>query len=402
MEKPNRNPIINGLSRLILLLALVHGGRPNARHNWIFFIPTFILCIYSVFFCAPGNTTSDYAALSSLLNLILTASDHILLRNHQPEFRKIGQKKGTSEMTFKERLMWAASLLATPRGIGWAHEPTDQIPPRPTASRGKFIASQFLWIIFYFILWDIAFIPIRDNPCFKIGGPSVAAFGWWQRTVVWSSILTGYYTMSGMDAIASIIFVATGLYEPRDCPHVFGSPLNAYTLRKCWGYVLTISFTLYPHHKNILDSRVWHQMLRKNLTSHANFLANTLHLPRGTFTTYFKLFTAFLISGLLHAIGEHVFYQNFPEGATVQFFLLQAVGITFEDAVIGIASRLGYKESKAFKLIGFVWVFAWFTFCIPMWLDSQMHSRKMFQEDLSLVQFLKSFCESRGIFKMAT
>jgi hypothetical protein len=153
-----------------------------------------------------------------------------------------------------------------------------------------------------------------------------------------------------------------------------------------------------------LDSRVWHQMLRRNLTSHANFLANTLHLPRGTFTTYFKLFTTFLISGLLHAIGEHVFFQNFLEGATIQFFLLQAVGITFEDAAIGLASRLGYRESNTFKLIGFMWVFAWFTFCMPMWLDSQVYSEsgKMYQENFSLVQVLKSFCSSHGIFKMAT
>ena len=93
-----------------------------------------------------------------------------------------------------------------------------------------------------------------------------------------------------------------------------------------------------------MDSRVWHQVLRKNLTSHANFLANTLHLPRGTFTTYFKLFAEFFISGVLHAIEEHVLFQNFPEGATVQPFVLQAVGITFEDAVIAIASRLGYKD----------------------------------------------------------
>jgi len=95
-------------------------------------------------------------------------------------------------------------------------------------------------------------------------------------------------------------------------------------------------------------------------------------------------------------------FQNFLEGATVQFFLLQAVGITFEDAVIAIASRLGYKESNTFKLIGFMWVFAWFTFCMPMWLDSQMHSGKMYQKDFSLVQAIKSFCSSHRIFKIAT
>ena len=94
--------------------------------------------------------------------------------------------------------------------------------------------------------------------------------------------------------------------------------------------------------------------------------------------------------------------QNFPEGATIQFFLLQAVSITFEDAVIGTASRLGYRESNTFKLIGFMWVFAWFTFCMPMWLDSQVHAEKVYQENFSPVQFLKSFWESGGIFKMTT
>ena len=153
MEKPERNPIMIGpVCQLLLLLALVHGGRPNAQYNWIFFIPIFTLCIYSAFFCAQGNTTFDYVAIGFLLHsgLIATASDYILLRNCQPELRKIGQTKGISEMTFKERLMWGASLLATPRGIGWVHEPIDQIPPRPTASRGNSLLPSFFGL--YFIL----------------------------------------------------------------------------------------------------------------------------------------------------------------------------------------------------------------------------------------------------------
>ena len=39
------------------------------------------------------------------------------------------------------------------------------------------------------------------------------------------------------------------------------------------------------------DSRVWHQMLRRLLTSNTNFIANALHLPRGIFMTYFKHFS---------------------------------------------------------------------------------------------------------------
>ena len=248
-EKNDLNPSFLRLCQLILLIALVHGGRPNVRYNWIFVIPIFILYIYSVVFCASDSATSDYALIMGFLPLIPTTSDYILLRNRQPELRKIGQKKTTSEMTFTERFVWAASLLATPRGIGWAHEPIAYLPPRPTTSRGKFIASQLRWIIFYSILFDITRIHNQENPCFRTGGPSLAAFGWWWRTTAWVHVVTLYCSMSGLYATASVVSVATGFYEPKDWPHLFGSLLNAYTVRKCWGYVLTLFSFSHPLHK---------------------------------------------------------------------------------------------------------------------------------------------------------
>ena len=151
------------------------------------------------------------------------------------------------------------------------------------------------------------------------------------------------------------------------------------------------------------DSRVWHQMLRRTLTAHGNFLANGLYLPKGMITTYFILFTAFFISGLMHATGDYMLSQNFSETTSIQFFLLQAVGITFEDAVIALAQRLGYKESNAFKLFGFVWVFAWFAFSLPMWLDPQMHAGALDEGiQVGLIRLLKYFYERREFFKTAT
>ncbi|KIM45592.1 hypothetical protein M413DRAFT_24764 [Hebeloma cylindrosporum] len=315
-----------------------------------------------------GFSSSRFLSYTHIPTLfILTTTDYILLRHHQPELRKIGQKKSTSDMTTIEQVAWAASLLATPRGIGWTHEPTAHLPAQPTASRRKFIAFQFLWIIFYGILFDITLIHIQGNPCFSKGGPSLAAFGWWWRTTVWVNIVSLYCTLSGVYASASIVSVAIGLYEPKDWCHLFGSPLDAYTS----------------------DSRVWHQALRKSLTSNSNFLASAFNLPRGTFATYFKLFTSFFISGLIHAAPDYIFHQNFSNGKAVQFFVLQAVVITFEDTVIAIASGLGYKESKSFKLIGLIWVFAWFTFCMPMYLDPTMHAGMMDEANhVSLIQGL--------------
>jgi len=117
------------------------------------------------------------------------------------------------------------------------------------------------------------------------------------------------------------------------------------------------------------NSRVWHQALRRELTSNANFLARAFHVPKGKCATYFKLFASFFISGLIHVAADYPLHQNFAGGKSLQFFILQAAAITFEDAVIGIASRLAYKESKTFKLIGFVWAFAWFTFSLPICLE---------------------------------
>jgi len=142
-------------------------------------------------------------------------------------------------MTFTERLAWASSLLATPRGIGWAHEPTAHLSPKPTASRGKFIASQLLWIIFYHILLDIAHTHGLQNPCYWTGGPPFSAFGWWWRMTACVHIVSLYCSMSASYAFLSMISVATRLHEPGDWPHFFGPVRDAYTVRKCWGYVLT-------------------------------------------------------------------------------------------------------------------------------------------------------------------
>ena len=47
-----------------------------------------------------------------------------------------------------------------------------------------------------------------------------------------------------------------------------------------------------------------------------------------------------------------------PDFHRWEILVLQAVCIVFEDSVIAITLRLGYKGSKKFKLIGFIWVFA--------------------------------------------
>ena len=125
-------------------------------------------------------------------------------------------------------------------------------------------------------------------------------------------------------------------------------------------------------------SRVWHQMLRKLATGHAHFITKQLRLQKGTFKTSLTLFIAFFVSGLIHYGAEYVLYQKWA-GNSMKFFLLQAVAIAFEAAIITLATKAGFspKPTNFVKFIGFVWVFAWFTYCLPLWLDEVIHSGAM-------------------------
>lgn len=113
------------------------------------------------------------------------------------------------------------------------------------------------------------------------------------------------------------------------------------------------------------------------LTGHTNFVADVLRLPQGKFKTYFKLYGSFFISGLLHYAADYMLFQNWS-GTSIRFFVLQAVAITFEDIAIALASRLGFNRNMlGFRVIGYVWVFAWFAFSLPIWLDPIVHAGTM-------------------------
>ena len=106
-----------------------------------------------------------------------------------------------------------------------------------------------------------------------------------------------------------------------------------------------------------------------------------------------QLSTSLFISGLIHAAADYSLHQNFSEAQFIQLFVLQAAAITFEDALIAVASRLGYKESKGFKLIGFIWVFAWFACSTPMYFNHQVQAQGTVDKtnNFSLIRMLKSF-----------
>ena len=105
--------------------------------------------------------------------------------------------------------------------------------------------------------------------------------------------------------------------------------------------------------------------------------------PRGTNrSSYTQLYVAFFLSGAIHVSGQFVFEKrlSFP---TLNFFLLQAVAITFEDFVIYITKRflrprgIELNPGKAdeswvetvLRVMGYCWVTLWFCWSLPIWID---------------------------------
>lgn len=220
---------------LILIIGLTnHNGKPSQWSHWLFFISIALICIHMVFFCASSNPASDHFDTSFIALNFFISLDYILLRNYQRELQPSGQKP-LSEMSLKGRLWWATSLVGNPRGIGWIHEPTVHLPPRPSSTRWRFILSQLMWMVLYILLLETTNIFVRGNPCFSSGGSSLIAYGWLWRSTAWLLVVLLYSWLSLLYSVYSIVFVAIGMSEPQDWPHLFGSPLDAYTVRNCWG-----------------------------------------------------------------------------------------------------------------------------------------------------------------------
>jgi hypothetical protein len=106
-------------------------------------------------------------------------------------------------------------------------------------------------------------------------------------------------------------------------------------------------------------------------SSHSKFVAHrVLNLsPGGNLSSYTQLYIAFLISGLIHTPS------NASGAGAMRFFLSQALAITFEDFVIASAKRAGLKQSNKFlRRLGYIWVYCWFVYSLPSWMDFEISS----------------------------
>jgi len=119
--------------------------------------------------------------------------------------------------------------------------------------------------------------------------------------------------------------------------------------------------------------------MRSALEPAASFLSIfILRLKKGTITSkYTRVFLVFLLSGLIHASVDVIFGIPFLSSPALRFFLMQALGIMFEEAVerawrsYAPASPFEFgpneyeKRRRWAKIVGYCWVWAFFVWTVP-------------------------------------
>ncbi|KAF4634714.1 hypothetical protein G7Y89_g3384 [Cudoniella acicularis] len=131
-----------------------------------------------------------------------------------------------------------------------------------------------------------------------------------------------YFTIQGYYSATGFLSVASGLSSQKDRRPTFGSPQDAYSIRRFWGVF-------------------WHQLMRKKFTTIAEYVTFPLlrlfrlpHKPHTILPRYTQLVLAFVISGLLHQSIEMAQELRWNESGALEFYVLMAMGIIAEDVVV--------------------------------------------------------------------
>jgi len=223
------------------------------------------------------------------------------------------------------------------------------IPPAPRQSRPLFILRCTLHFAYNIVFAEVARLYVWYNPAFSSG--TIGSQGYVALcidTVAFTGLT--YWALNAVYFATAAGSVAIGMYEPRMWPDLFGAWGDAYTVRRVWG-------------------RTWHQMMRRFLVPLGQATSSALGFKPGSRgSSYTQLYVAFFLSGLIHTGGDIVLASSTSTASrsffSMPFFLSQAFIITFEDMVIWIAGRLEVKDNVWTRILGYVWVAAWFGWCV--------------------------------------
>lgn len=312
--------------------------------------------------CLRNKRPHWAATIASLLWVqFLSASDLILVsRVHVAQLPHLRQSSWGKPQGFKTAvgLLWNIRRVGTP----WQVKNVPSSVGLRTQSRAGFVLRRAAVTLLAYLFVDlVVWMPPPEQDMVGAEQASLFSLGKLSASdaIFRSSTVLGYWLTTGilnlfMNNVGAIVAVLLGLSSPADCPPLYGSFSEAYTIRRFWGVS-------------------WHQMFRCFLTGHADLVVDHT-LPfisrHSAISRYTRLAIAFFISGLIHHHSNQLMGVPNAENGAVVFFLLHAAFIMVEDALGPLFIAL--LPECARHVLGYLWVFAFFTWTSPVWIYSGM------------------------------
>lgn len=266
--------------------------------------------------------------------------------------------------TFLHRLDWVFDSMTNLRGINWSHRAPHQPPHAPKTtppSRSELLRSTSLSLILHYLLLDLLKTLSLYDPYFLTlsAPPSSSPFPFPSNSRLLFSLASIYTALQSLFLLSPVLACILGpriighYADPVLYPPYFGSIRFIATkgLAGFWG-------------------GTWHQAFRLPFESAGEFFARCLgagweiHSRKGK---ALRLFTAFILSGILHAFGSYTSLPpTKPFSEAFLFFAIQPFGILVQRAIAALI-RAGWREEKIPSWIrqaasaGYVIVWLWVT-----------------------------------------
>lgn len=259
--------------------------------------------------------------------------------------------------TFLHRLDWVFDLVLSFRGIGWSHQssslppppssilstlhppfPPSSLPPSNPPTRSALFRRSLIFLGIYWIALDtLKYLALQDPYFLSLNSPvSLSPFPFPAFTRVALSLVSTY---TGLLFIFNVLPLFVSILGPR----ILGVHADPWLYPPYFGPLSEIS------QKGLagLWGNWWHQTFRYGFQSAGEFLAKAFGKGWGRNTGKggaLRLFTAFFLSGFMHACASYTSLPHTRPLNAFLFFALQPFGILIQRAAFLSLRRTGWRD----------------------------------------------------------
>ena len=243
-DRPSFNVALFAFSQVIVVIATIPAFLPRFAKVLAVLLVGWVIC-HIIFTQTTGDKGGDQGLGSVLLAYYLAVVDYVLL-TRPDDLRDIKDRATKmAERSFKSRVIWAMKLYTNPRGIGCVHEVPNLRNLSPSTPRRKFVIHRTTYTVISIFAICVAWVVNAFNPALTTPGKVLTDAPFYLRALgVAGFAMAVVGRMTAIHSSLAVFMVGCGLTSPERWPFLFGTPLQAWSIKRFW-------------------RRVWHQLFRK-------------------------------------------------------------------------------------------------------------------------------------------